>query len=62
MVRNVPHVSIICLNFFGWNFLRVTSADNITHKGQVVYLIFAVRLEPSFQFLQTFQNDFLVVM
>ena len=48
--------------FFGWNFLRVTSADNITHKGQVICLIFAVRLEPSFQFLETFQNDFLVVM
>ena len=50
------------LNFFGWNFLRVTSADDITHKGQVICLIFAVRLEPSFQFLETFQNDFLVVM
>ena len=48
--------------FFGWNFLRVTSADNITHKGQVICLIFAVRLEPSFQFLETFKNDFLVVM
>ena len=61
MVRNVPHLPILRLNFFNWNLLGVTTANDVAHKGQVICLIFAVRLEPSFQFVETFQGDFLLL-
>lgn len=47
--------------FFGWNFLRVTSADNITHKGQVICLIFASDLSLPFSFLRRFRTTSLLL-